>query len=677
MIVVGRFALFCCLAFSLAAVLLLALGVRRRLDELMRWGYLAVYGLFFSAVVAGAVLLEAFVARDFSFAYVVQNSDTSLSLFYRIAGFWAGEQGSFLLWTVLLAVVAVVIALGNIEKIDRVTAAAVAVVAAVAAVFALLMIADHASNPFVAAAPASAGEGLNPLLLHPAMVLHPPALFAAYAALTVPFAYATAVLLLGDTGRDWLPSAQRWAVGGWLFLSLGIGLGAWWAYVVLSWGGYWGWDPVENTSLVPWLTATALLHSMVVYRRRGQLPRWTLALACATFWCTIVATWTTRTDLVSSVHAFQRNDTLIVVLTGLIAVVSVVSIVLLAARWRRFGAVRGATPAFGAVEGTAPAHAGDLAHTALNAGLSTLAAALLAATIVAPLAAGRTVGPDVYRLVAQPVGVAVVLAVALCPLLYLGRRGGAGLGRALRWPLLVAAAALPVLLLIGDWRSSLFGLVGLDVCCFAAAAAVVSVAAGARRAAGEQGLLTGLRRALVADRTRSAAWVAHVGAIVVLAGLIGSNVYKVERSAYIPARAGATAAVAGYTLRFTGFSQDTGPQDSLRTFAHFTVARGGHEVGEIAPHTDVYPVDGAALRAVILGSLPRDLFVVVQDPFDTSTTHLRLQLDVFPLVRLVWGGVVLLVAAGGVALWPRRRRVAVTALGARLDPDDAAGEGAR
>ncbi len=675
MIVVGRFALFCCLLFSLGAVLLLALGVRRRRDELMRWGYLAVYGLFFSAVVAGAVLLEAFLSRDFTFAYVAQNSDASLSLFYRIAGFWAGEQGSLLLWTVLLAIVAVSIALRNVEQIDRLTAAAVGVLATVAAVFSLLMVADHASNPFVAAAPGTAGEGLNPLLLHPAMVLHPPALFAAYAALTVPFAYATGVLLLGDTGRSWAPSAQRWAVAGWLFLSLGIGLGAWWAYVVLSWGGYWGWDPVENTSLVPWLTATALVHSLIVYRRRGLLPRWTLALACATFWCTIVATWTTRTGLVSSVHAFQRNETLVVILSALVVVVAVVSAALLAARWRRFDAAP-----------EAPVGLGELAHTALNVGLSVLAAALLAATIVAPLAAQRTVAPQTYRLVAQPVGVAVVLALALCPLLYLARRGGAGTWRALRWPLLAAAAALPVLLLTGDWRASLFGLFGLEVCCFAAAAVVVSVAGSARRAAGEQGLLTGLHRALAADRTRSAAWVAHLGVVVLLIGLIGSNLYMVERSAYLPATAGATARVAGYTLRFTGFSQDTGPQDSRRTFAHFVVTRGGRVVGELAPHTDVYPVDGAALRAVILGSLPRDLFVVVQDPFDAASTHLRLQLDVFPLVRLVWGGVVLLVAAGGVALWPQRKRVVAGAHEPALEPaldqplerdEDAVQEGAR
>ena len=646
MIVVGRFALVCCLAFSLGAVALIALGVRRHSRHLMRTGYLAVYGLFFAAVVASSVLLAAFVGRDFSFAYVAQNSAASLSVFYRIAGFWAGQQGSFLLWLLLLSVITVVIALRNVEAIDRLTATAVGVLAAVAAFFSLLMVADQGSNPFLAAPAGAVGQGLNPLLLHPAMVPHPPALFAAYAGLTVPFAYAMAALLLGGGGREWVLGAQKWTVAGWAFLTLGIGLGAWWAYVVLSWGGYWGWDPVENTSLIPWLTATALLHSMTLYRRRGLLRRWTLALACATFWLTIVATWTTRTGLISSVHAFERNDTLIVILSTLLAVVAVLSVGLLAWRWRRFGVQ------WQAVSLTAR----DVAHELSDVALAVLAAALLVVTVVVPLAFDRTVGPDTYRLFAEPLGVAVVAAVALCPLLALGRAAGWTFRRAVRWPLLAAAVALPVLLSTGDWRSSVFGLVGLEVCCFAAAAVVTFVIASARRAAGEQGLLTGLRRALTGSRTRTAAVVAHFGVILVLAGLLGSNVYKIERNAYIPARPGATARVAGYTLRFTGFTQDAGPQGSRRFYAHFVVTRGGRQVGLLAPHTDVYPPAGAVDRAVILGSLPRDLFVVAQDPFDSSSAHLRLQLDVFPLVRLLWAGVVLLVAGAGVSLWPRRER---------------------
>jgi cytochrome c-type biogenesis protein CcmF len=663
LIVLGRLALACCLAFSLGAVALLGLGVRRRSADLVRSGYLAVYGLFFAVVVACAVLLEAFVGRDFAFAYVAQNSDSSLSLFYRVAGFWAGQQGSLLLWTALLALVTVVIALRDIEAADRLTAATVAVLAAVTAVFVALMVVDGGSDPFLAAAAGASGAGLNPLLLHPAMVLHPPALFAAYATLAVPFAGATATLLLGDTGGAWASGAQRWALAGWLLLSLGIGLGAWWAYVVLSWGGYWGWDPVENTSLVPWLTATALVHSLLVYRRSGQLARWTLGLACATFWATILATWTTRTDLISSVHAFERNDTMIVVLTALLGVVAALSIGLLAGRWRRFAA---AAPARG--DGAA-----GLASAGLNVGLSVLAAALAAATVLVPLTTDRTLGPAAYRTFAEPLGVAVVAALALCPLLA-AAAAGRSWWRALRWPLLAAAAALPLLLASGRLRASPLGVAGLDVCCLAAAALAVHVAGNARRGAGERLTLAGLRRALLGSRSRSAALVAHLGVVLVLLGLVGSNLYRTERNAYIAARPGATAAVAGYTLRFSGFSQDTGPQGSRRFYAHFTVSRGGRALGSVAPHTDVYPAAGAALRAVILGSPSRDLFVVAQDPFDTAVTHLRLQLDVFPLMRVLWAGVALLVGGGAVALWPARRRAPALA---RERRDEAVREGAR
>ena len=662
MIVLGHLALICCLAFSVGAVALLALGVRRRSAELVRSGYLAAYGLFFAAVVACAVLLEAFIGRDFSFAYVAQNSDPTLSLFYRAAGFWAGQQGSLLLWTALLALVTVVIALRDVEAADRLTATTVGVLAAVTAVFAALMVVDAGSDPFLAAAPGASSAGLNPLLLHPAMVLHPPALFAAYATLAVPFAFATAALLLGEPGPAWAAGAQRWAVAGWLLLSLGIGLGAWWAYVVLSWGGYWGWDPVENTSLVPWLVATALVHSLLVYRRRGQLPRWTLGLACATFWATILATWTTRTDLISSVHAFERNTTMIVVLSALLAVVAALSTCLLAVRSRRFAP----PPGRGGDAGTAAA--------VLDVTLVVLAAGLAAATVLVPLTTGRTLGPAAYQDFAEPLGVAVVAALALCPLLAGAATGGRSWWRAVRWPLLAAAAALPLLLASERLRASPLGVVALDVCCLAAAALVVHVVAGVRRAAGERGALAGLRSTLLGSRSRSAALLAHLGVVLVLLGLVGSNLYRTEHNAYIAARPGATASVAGYTLRFTGFSHDAGPQGSQRYYAHFAVSRDGRELGSVAPHTDVYPAAGAALRAVILGSLPRDLFVVAQDPFDAASTHLRLQLEVLPLMRPLWVGVALLVGGGAVALWPVRRRAPATA---RERRGEAVGEGAR
>jgi cytochrome c-type biogenesis protein CcmF len=662
MLLIGRLSLILALVFSLSAVVFLMLGVRQRSRDLIRNGYLAVYAFFITVVVASAVLLSAFVGRNFSFAYVAENSNDTLSVFYRIAGFWAGQQGSFLLWLLFLAVVTAVIALRNLEDSDRLTASAVGVLAAVSAFFAVLMNFDPGSNPFLKAEAGAVGQGLNPLLLHPAMVLHPPALFLGYTGLAVPFAFATATLLLGRADRDWVGDSQKWTIAGWAFLSLGIGLGAWWAYVVLSWGGYWGWDPVENTSLIPWLTATALLHSMNLYRKRGIFKHWTLALATGTFWLTIVATWTTRTGLINSVHAFGRNQTLIVILSSLLAVVAALSIGLIAWRWRRFESNEQFDALFSR----------DFLFYLTNVVLSVLALAVLFSTVVVPLVMNRTVGPTTYNLFARPLGVVVVLALAVCPLFAWGRTDGRTFWRNARWPLLVAVLAAPLLLLTGDWRGDPFGLIGLEVCIFAAAAVVEFVTLTARRAAGEQGLLTGLRRAVGGSRTRSAAYLAHIGIVLVLAGLIGSNVYKIETSAYIPAEAGATAAISGYTLKFTRYSTATGPQDSQRTFAHFDVYREGRRIGTLAPHTDVFTTAGAADRAVILGSPGQDLFVVAQDPFDTSSKNLRLQLDIFPLIKLVWAGAILLVVGAGVSLWPKRERATV----AIAEPGEALGEGA-
>ena len=313
----GTYSLVATLIFALGAAWLLALGAWSERKDLIRYGYYAVYGFFLTTVVASAVLLQAFLKKDFSFGYVAENSDTTLSVFYRIAGFWAGQSGSFLLWLLFLAIAAIIIAVIDLNRLERLTAGAVAVIGVISAVFTALMVFDPGSDPFIKAEAGAMPFGLNPLLLHPAMVLHPPALFIGYVGLAVPFAFAVSTLLLGRGDKLWVQRSQKWAVFGWLFLSLGIGLGAWWAYVVLSFGGFWAWDPVENTSLVPWLTATALLHSFTLYKSRGLFKRWALGLAVATFWFTILATWTTRTGLISSVHAFGKNPVLIWILSTL------------------------------------------------------------------------------------------------------------------------------------------------------------------------------------------------------------------------------------------------------------------------------------------------------------------------------------------------------------------------
>jgi len=645
-ITLGRVSLTLALVFSMASVLFLALGMRWDRKDLLRNGYYAVYGFFLTTIVAGAVLLQAFLKKDFGFAYVAENSDASLSTFYRIAGFWAGQQGSFLLWLLLIAIVAVVIALLDLSKVERLTGGAVMVLCIVGGVFAALMVFDAGSSPFLKAEAGMQPFGLNPLLLHPGMVLHPPALFIGYVGLAVPFAFAISALLLGRADKAWVRLSQKWAVAGWLFLSLGIGLGAWWAYVVLSFGGYWAWDPVENTSLVPWLTATALLHAFTLYKARGLFKRWALALAALTFFFTILATWTTRTGLISSVHAFGRNELLIIILTTFLVVTVAASAGLMAWRWRRF-------ESHDQVESLLSR---DFLYYLTNLLLTLFAVAIAFGTVVVPLAFDRTVGLDTYNAIAQPLGVVVLALIALCPLLAWRKTEGAELRKTLILPLVTAALSVPLWLYLG-FQSNLWGFIGLVVCGFAVGAVIQFVLRSARRAAGPgKSLWAGMGRAFTGSRTRTAAYLVHFGMILVVAGLIGSNVYKHEETALVKVRAGETASIAGYTLTYKGMKGNTGPQNSTRSIATFDVTRDGAQIGTLAPHTDVYPMSGAAVRAVILGQPFEDLFVVTDEPFDSTSKRIALRMVIFPLIRWVWIGSILLCAGAAVSLWPKPRR---------------------
>lgn len=667
MIALGRLALSLALVFALAGVLFLALGVRWQRKDLLRNGYYAVYAFFLGTVVASAVLLAAFLKKDFSFAYVAENSDSSLSVFYRISAFWAGQSGSFLLWLLLLAIVTVVIALRDLNRLERLTGAAVMVLCGVSAVFAALTVFDEGSNPFVEAAAGTTPFGLNPLLLHPGMVLHPPALFIGYVGLTVPFAFGIGALLIGRADRLWVTLSQKWAVFGWLFLTLGIGLGAWWAYVVLSFGGFWAWDPVENTSLVPWLTATALLHAMTLYRTRGIFKRWALGAAALTFFFVILATWTTRTGLIDSVHAFGRNQVLIDILSTLLVGSGLLSVGLLAWRWRRFSS--------GAPIESVVSREFLYYLTALL--LVLFAAAIGFSTVLVPLLFDRTVGPDTYDVFARPLGVVVLALIALCPLLAWRRTEGAQLRRVLALPLATAVLSAPLWLLLG-FQSYVWGFIGLLVCGFSFGAVLQFVVNAARRAAGPgRSWTAGLRRALFGSRTRSAGYLAHLGMVLVVVGLLGSTVYTVEAAKVVPLKAGETASVGDYTLTYKDVRQDVGPQDSQRFLATFEVSDAdGNVLGTVEPHTDIFEVSGAAVRAVILGRTSEDLFVTPDEGFNTESDSIRLRMVVFPLVRWLWIGSILLCVGAAVSLWPRMRPQEALADDAATDvaPDGRASE---
>jgi cytochrome c-type biogenesis protein CcmF len=268
----------------------------------------------------------------------------------------------------------------------------------------------------------------------------------------------------------------------------------------------------------------------------------------------------------------------------------------------------------------------------------------------------KTVGPSTYNAIAQPLGVVMLALIAICPLLAWRRTDGAALRKTLILPLVTAALSVPLWLYLG-FQSNVWGFVGLVVCGFAVGAVIQFVLRSARRAAGPgKSLWAGMGRAFTGSRTRTAAYLVHFGMILVVAGLIGSNVYKHEETALVKVKAGETASIAGYTLTYEDMTGNTGAQNSTTSIATFGVTQGGTRIGTLAPHTDVYPMSGAAVRAVILGRPFEDLFVVADEPFDGTSKRIALRMVIFPLVRWVWIGSILLCVGATVSLWPKARR---------------------
>ncbi len=293
------------LASALGVLLAVAAGVLEKPSLLgpARWMLAMVAALITSA---SAALLQALVQSDFTIAYVASYTERALPLGYKLAAFWAGQAGSLLFWTWALSLMALVAAFAHKRRTAGEHAAMLGTLAAVGLFFCTLML--FAVNPFdPTPIVVRDGNGLNPLLQNPAMIAHPPILFLGYAGFTIPFALLIGALVADRRDAGWMIQARRWLLGSWLFLTVGILLGAWWAYVELGWGGYWAWDPVENASLLPWLTATAVLHSIMIQQQRGMFRIWNAAFIAATFLLCVFATYLTRSGIVQSVHSFGQS----------------------------------------------------------------------------------------------------------------------------------------------------------------------------------------------------------------------------------------------------------------------------------------------------------------------------------------------------------------------------------
>ncbi len=615
----------------------------------MRGAVAAVYVVAALAVVASIVLVVALVTRDFSNHYVYTYTSRSLSLAYTVSGFWAGNAGSLLLWLLLMAVFSLV-ALRQIRRENPPSAPYVAVILlAITTFFSLLTVFGNDSNPFVqvpGGVVPTDGLGMNPQLLHPGMVIHPVALYLGYVGLAIPFALVMGGLLARSPSSAWLPAVRRWALVGWLFLAIGNLVGAWWAYVTLGWGGYWAWDPVENASLMPWLTATALVHAVVMLRRRQMFLVWTVVLAVVTFLLTIFGTFLTRSGIATSVHAFSDN-TFIPWFTFFLLLTVVFSAAVMVSRRSELRSEKEAGRS--ALERVRllvyqPGTGGDHVRGAVGGLFPTVAGALRGAKV--------EMSPDFFTMVTVPLTLILMLLTGLCPLLPWRGRDRSRLMKDAIWTAAPAVVVLVVLLALGLRKP--YTLLSFTLATFAVASIALQYGRGWRNRHKASG--TGWVRAfggmVWANRSRYGGFLVHLGVIVVLVGITGSYAFKQVFEGDVSK--GSSLNVGRFELTYDDLALgQTADKQTAR--ATFTVSHDGEVVGEVDPVKEYYPAsDQVWTRVDLYSTLAGDVYVSLLG-YEDDGSSVTIQAQVNPLVGWLWIGGGVLVVGGLVALWPVRR----------------------
>ena len=677
---------------ALASAVVLLGGVKGRRERLVNAGYLMVFGTAIALTLCIAIILVCFVTENYSLAYVVSNypnTDSALKPFYEVSAVWAGRQGSLLLWTWLISVFGGVVAWKRMHATDDLSSSALAVVQVIVALFAATLVFSESNNPFMATAAeflnadgTLAGKigGMNPLLMHWAMILHPSATFIGYAGMTIPFAYAMAALITGDLSARWVELADRYAVFSFIFLTIGMALGAVWAYVVLGWGGFWAWDAVENASLMSWLTGVALIHSFTMYRKHGCFKRWSMFSATITFIFVVLGTFITRSGLVQSVHAFAEDP---VSTYFFLAIMVAAGMAFLIGLLYRHAQIEDDDEIESLVSKN-----GSYFITNLVMVVAAVLVAYLTISSALPTwmpLGGSVVAAGAFNAVARPVGTLLCLLMAVCPMLGRRKIDGAAFARTMRVPLIAGAVVFALLMVLfvmkfapeydaimaaGGASAQLLAEQGpkayyfvLTVVAFAAAALLftsslylLSRGVGARmRNKGENAALATVnlfRR----SPAQAGGYLTHLGVAIVLVGLVGSSMYVQEQTLNLENEEGASGQVGAYELTYMGDREYTDSADDLfrEVTLKVTDAATGAELGTLTPSMEVSATNTGqqTLHAGVITFPIEDLFVAFQGL--NADGSLSINVKINPLILFNWVGAGVSVLGIVLAFAPRR-----------------------
>jgi cytochrome c-type biogenesis protein CcmF len=599
-------------------------------------------------LVAAGAMEWALLTHDFSLSYVAENGSRGTPTLFTITGLWSSLEGSILLWLVILGgYLAVVARKFRDRSHDPIVAWATIVGLVVAAFFFLLTLGP--ANPFhvLASVPAD-GRGPNPLLQnHPLMAFHPPMLYLGYVGFTVPFMFGVAALITGRFGEGWLADTRRATIVAWGFLTVGIILGAWWSYEVLGWGGYWAWDPVENASLLPWLTGTAFIHSVIVQERRGMLRVWNLSLVLATFCLTILGTFLTRSGIINSVHSFSVSSIGPWLLTFL-AIVAAVGIGLVAWRGDQLRAP-------GRIDSIASREAAFLGNNLLFTGLAFVVLLGTVFPLIAEALRNQqlSVGEPYFDRMTTPLGLLLLFFMAVAPALPWRAVSGEVLRRRLIVPAWIGGAGLVFAVLIG--MRGLGPVLAIGLASFAIAAIVRQFVVGirARRLANDERAPQALARMVRATPRLYGGLIVHVGVVLIAVVLAASSSTGTKREVRFVK--GQSQTVSGYRLTYLGASTSKTAQRTTVS-ARIRIQHGGDDLGTYAPAVSSYPsVDtGIGTPSVHTGLLD-DVYLTVAS-LPNASGRVTIGVLVNPMVVWLWIGGAVMALGTLVALSPGTRR---------------------
>jgi cytochrome c-type biogenesis protein CcmF len=617
-------------------------GRRRLLDSATN----AFFAAFASVGVAALILLAALARHDFSFSYVASHTSRELPLGYSLASFWSGQQGSLLLWLLVLTGMGSAAIAFNRRLIRNALPWTVPILAGVASFFAVLLV--FVASPFATQVVPADGAGMNPSLQNPYMLAHPPLLYLGYVGLTIPFAFAMGALASGRTDERWIVATRRWTLASWTFLGFAILLGAKWAYEEVGWGGWYGWDPVENAALMPWLVATAYLHSVMVQEKKNMLRVWNAILVAGAFCLSLFGTFLTRSGVINSIHSFTQSS-IGAWFLGFITIVAAASTALIL---YRLPLLRSRTR----LESLASREAAFLYN---NLFLVAFALTILWG-VVYPLVSEAvrgvavTVGAPYYDFFAITFGLPLVFLMGVGPLIAWRRASLRALGESLLWP---GAAALVtgVALLAAGAGSSPAGLVGYTFAAFVIGAIVLEFARGtrARHALGSDSWAGALTSLVGRNRRRYGGYVVHAAIVLLLVGAIGIGGFGTTREAQVSK--GQSMKVGDYTLTYLG-SEERRAANSQELRARLAVSRGGQQLGTLLAGKNRYFAEQQTSNEVAIRSdwlRAEDLFVIA-DQFNTDGS-VFLKVLINPLVNLIWLAGLIFVAGSLITMWPDAR----------------------